>query len=85
MTSESWILFSKRKQKIHAEIPHRYHHDGNQFCQVEIQFQLAVQQENNEVIDGQSDHGDKDKREVFTGNLFALTGEGPQTVPDIIG
>ena len=74
----------KRNQKIHTEIPCRHHHDSNQLCQIEIQFQPAVQQQDNEVIDGQSDHGDEDKREVFAGDLFTLTGESPQAVPDVI-
>ena len=74
----------KRNQKIHTEIPRRHHHNSNQLCQIEIHFQLAVQQQDNEVIDGQSDHGDEDKREVFAGDLFTLTGESPQAVPDVI-
>lgn len=85
MTSESWILFSKRNQKIHTEIPQRHDQNCNQLCQIKIHFQFTVQQEDNEVIDDQSDHGDEDKREVFTGDLFVLTGECPQAVPDVIG
>ena len=81
-----WLGFlRKRKQQISKEIPKRGGTHSEDLAEVEIPFQLAVEQPDRGRVDAQTDQGDDEILGVFRPDLRVGALESPEAVEDIVG
>ena len=78
------LIILKRKQIIHHEIPYCDDPDGDNFGEVEVQFQFPMKKIDNEVVYSQSDGRNQEKLAVFDRDIRVGALEGPQPVPKIV-
>jgi len=70
---------------VHDKIPESDHADGEEFGDVEVDFESVVGDVNKQVGNAEAGHGDKEEGEVFGGDLLVVAVEGPEAVEEIVG
>ena len=83
MSTDHYNL-SEIKEIIHEEIPESHNTDGYEFGQIEIPFQLIIQQIDNRVIDTQSNDGNKNEGKILRSYFRTSTLECPNSIQEII-
>ena len=78
-------ISSKSKHQISEEIPQGGHTHGKHLAEVEIPFQLAVEEIDRQCVQAQADERDGEILDVFHPNLRIFTLEGPESVEDVVG
>lgn len=76
--------FLEIKEVIHKEIPERNDTDGQQFREIEIEFQLVVEEIYGCIVDEQADDGDADESGILPGNLGVVALKRPDAVEQIV-
>ena len=82
---EKRLCLRKRKQQVPEEIPKCGGAHGKHFAEVEVPFQLAVEQPHRHCVDAQADQRDAEIFHVFYPHLWVGALEGPDTVEQVVG
>ena len=78
------LQLGKRKQQIAKEIPHGGSTHGKHLTEVEIPFQLAIEEINRQCVDTQADQRNDEILGIFHPDLRVAALESPNAVEKVI-